>query len=45
MSKNNKFKNESQDARRHDQQHSTHPDKQRSNQEKSKFDSQSQKKK
>lgn len=26
MSKDNKVKNESQDARRHDQQHSAHPD-------------------
>ncbi len=26
MSKDNKFKNESQDARRHDQQHMVHPD-------------------
>lgn len=25
MSKDNKFKNESQDARRHDEQHAVHP--------------------
>ncbi|MCE0723278.1 MULTISPECIES: hypothetical protein [Legionella] len=47
MSKHNhnKFKNESQDARRHDQQHSTHPDKIKQPQEKSKLESHSNKKK
>lgn len=45
MSKHNKFKNESQDARRHDQQHSAHPDKMKHAQEKSKVESHSNKKK
>ncbi|CAM2968078.1 Uncharacterised protein [Legionella steigerwaltii] len=47
MSKHNKYKNESQDARRHDQQHSSHPDKMKHAQEKSdsKFEHHSNKKK
>jgi hypothetical protein len=39
MSKDNKFKKESQDARRHDQQHTVHPDeKMKKHDEKSKSD-------
>ncbi|MFJ1267708.1 hypothetical protein ACD661_03935 [Legionella lytica] len=38
MSKDNKFKNESQDARRHDQQHAAHQDKMKKHTEKSKSD-------
>ncbi|MCW8385183.1 hypothetical protein OQJ18_06615 [Fluoribacter dumoffii] len=37
MSKHDKFKNESQDARRHDQQHTAHPDKAKHTHEKSKL--------
>ncbi|WP_278041937.1 hypothetical protein [Legionella rowbothamii] len=37
MSKDNKFKNESQDARRHDQQHASH-DKMKKHAEKPKSD-------
>ncbi|MCW8444089.1 hypothetical protein OQJ19_01170 [Fluoribacter gormanii] len=45
MSKHNKFKNESQDARRHDQQHSAHSDKMKPTHEKSKLESHPNKKK
>lgn len=39
MSKDNKFKNESQDARRHDQQHASHnQDKMKKHTDKSKSD-------
>lgn len=44
MSKD-KYKNESQDARRHDQQHSSHPGKMKNTNEKSKFESHPNKKK
>jgi hypothetical protein len=47
MPKHNKFKNESQDARRHDQQQAVHPDKMKptSEHERSKFEPDANKKK
>lgn len=45
MSKDRKFKNESQDARRHDQQHSAHPQDKVKNQDKPRFEVHSNKKK
>lgn len=45
MSKDNKFRNESQDARRHDQQHEVHPDRKSKNVQDKSHDSHPMKKK